>query len=258
MSECLGAIGQKGGRIPQHNGSAFRWKLAVLLGRDDIELVRRHQCATPVRAGILEAWAASAEDLGIGVVGWLKQGAPACVLESPVLPGTFPTEDVLGGCPSVYAIRCHQETGQRWQRQAALDIRREAVLSQALHEAYSHCAVTTCCGCGIRGSMVVLLYEGDAARCWISWMMCFGTFQQHRQYERFSWDCIVGSFSWNGPWACAGVFSLVVRLRPCIFWGAHKNICGRSIVIDVRQPNLYAVCVFVIDLAVAWTGSLGF
>ena len=48
-SECLGAIGQKGGRIPVHYVDAFGFKLALLLSFDDIEPVRGHRCTTPVR-----------------------------------------------------------------------------------------------------------------------------------------------------------------------------------------------------------------
>ena len=61
-------IKQNNNIIPEHHVDAFRLLSAILLSCDVIELVRAHRCTTPLRAGILEAWAARAQDPGIRAV----------------------------------------------------------------------------------------------------------------------------------------------------------------------------------------------
>ncbi len=54
-------------------------------------------CTSPIRAGLLSAWAVKAGDPGAAAASWVSEGAHAGILPDPLLAGVFPYAEVVPG-----------------------------------------------------------------------------------------------------------------------------------------------------------------
>jgi hypothetical protein len=75
----------------------LRQALAVHLVVTDIGPVANGDCTSTIRAGLLEAWARRAGDPGAGAAAWVRSGAPAGILDDPLLAGVFPLSNDCSG-----------------------------------------------------------------------------------------------------------------------------------------------------------------
>ncbi len=95
IDACVNALGRE---VPDAGPSDedlndLRGRLARFLQVSDLGPVQIGDCTSPIRAGLLEAWAAKAGDPGAVAAQWVRHGAPAGILADPLLAGVLPLAD---------------------------------------------------------------------------------------------------------------------------------------------------------------------
>ena len=92
VQDCLSALGSDDPAAGPRECDLrdVRELLGGLLGASSTEAVAAGDVTSPVRAGLLHAWATQAGDPGASAALWLVNGAPAGILDLPLLAGVFP------------------------------------------------------------------------------------------------------------------------------------------------------------------------
>ena len=91
----LDAIGKPKGTFDQYRPEIqeLRERVAILLKADSIEAVNNGDVTTPLRAGLMAAWARATGDPASAIMHWLTQGAPAGIERQIPDLGVFPTKE---------------------------------------------------------------------------------------------------------------------------------------------------------------------
>ena len=98
QASLLAAIGRPKDAGPQFNYDdpllhELRAQVGQALNAEDIDEVDNGDCTTPLRGGLIKAWALEAHDPAINIVPWLLEGAPAGIKRPIPDMGIFPTRD---------------------------------------------------------------------------------------------------------------------------------------------------------------------
>ena len=92
IDECLAALGSDAPDVGPSDETLN--ELRPLLARHfditDVDAVTNDDVTSPIRAGLLKAWGLRASDPGVVAADWLQYGAPAGILDMPLLAGVFP------------------------------------------------------------------------------------------------------------------------------------------------------------------------
>jgi hypothetical protein len=99
IATCCSAIGAEDPSAGPSEASLdeLREILAVHLRTSDTGPVANGDCTSPIRAGLLSAWASKAGDPGAAAAAWVRDGAPAGILSDPLLAGVFPLAELVPG-----------------------------------------------------------------------------------------------------------------------------------------------------------------
>ena len=99
IAACCDAIGlEDPGAGPADQAlDELRALLGAHLQTADLGPVANGDCTSPIRAGLLSAWAHKAGDPGAEAATWVQESAPAGIPSDPLLAGVFPLADTALG-----------------------------------------------------------------------------------------------------------------------------------------------------------------